>query len=249
MMHSSLNILIVEDDPLFAVELEMLVKDIGYRVAARVDNSADALEAIYSEDIDFILMDIDIKGKLSGIAIGQKTRHLNIPILYITSFGNDEHYEAAQKSNMAGYLVKPVDKYSLRTAIDLAVNNMFLSQKKPHPENTIEEFIFDKYLFFKKKRIYHKIDISEISIIEGADDYVQVYLKDGNKFLSRKTLKAMEEILPAQQFLRVHRSYLIQAETIEAIDFQSQKLFIRGVEIPISRNKKKELERLINRIE
>jgi DNA-binding LytR/AlgR family response regulator len=249
MNHYRLNILIVEDDPLFAVELEMLVNDIGYRVAARVDNSADALEAIYSEDIDFILMDIDIKGKLSGIAIGQKTRHLNIPILYITSFGNDEHYEAAQKSNMAGYLVKPVDKYSLRTAIDLAVNNILLSQRHKHSDNTAEEFLFEQYLFFKKNRVYHKVDINDIAIVEGADDYVQVHLNDGNKFLSRKTMRAMEQMLPTQQFMRVHRSYLIQIAAIASIDFQNQKIFIRDIEVPLSRNRKKELEDHINKVD
>ncbi|MCG8327092.1 MAG: response regulator transcription factor [Chitinophagales bacterium] len=244
-----LNFLIVEDDLLFAVELEMLLQEIGYEATVRVDNSSDALEVLYSNEIDFILMDIDIKGKLSGIEIGQKTRHLNIPILYITSLGNDEHYEAAQKSNMAGYLVKPIDKYSLRTAIDLAINNILLSQKYKYANNTADEFIFEQYLFFKKRRIYHKVKIDDITIVEGADDYVQVYLKNDNKFLSRKTMRAMENLLSLHRFVRVHRSYLVHIDAIQSIDFQNQKLFIGDIEIPISRNRKKQLEELVNKID
>lgn len=244
-----LNFLIVEDDLSFAVELEMLVEEIGYNVAARVDNSSDALEMLFSDNIDFVLMDIDIKGKLNGIEIGQKTRYLNIPILYITSMGDDQHYEAAQKSNMAGYLVKPIDKYSLRTAVDLAVNNILLSQKGKYAENTSDEFLFEQFLFFKKNRIYHKVNIEDIAIIEGADDYVQVHLQNGDKFLSRKTIRAMEKLLFYKKFMRVHRSYMIQIRLIESIDFQNQKLFINGFEIPISRNRKKELEQYINKLD
>ena len=245
----SLNVLIVEDDPLFALELEMLVQEIGYQVVKKVDNSAATLESIYANTVDFILMDIDIKGELNGIEIGQKTRHLNIPILYITSLGNDEHYEAAQESNMAGYLVKPIDKYSLRTAIDLAVNNILLSRSPKNDNNTSDGFLFEQYLFFKKRRVYHKVNIDDITIIEGADDYVQVYMKDKNKFLSRKTMRAMEGLLTPNKFVRVHRSYLIQISEIQSIDFQNQKLFIGDIEIPISRNRKKQLERLVNKID
>ena len=111
------------DDLSFALELEMLVQEIGYQVAGVVDNSASALEIIYSERVDFILMDIEIKGRMTGLELGKKLRPIKIPILYITSFGNEAHYEEAQKSNIVGYLVKPIDKYTLRTAISLAVGS------------------------------------------------------------------------------------------------------------------------------
>ena len=85
----NLNILIVEDSISYSIELEQLASEIGFNVIGVVDNSADALDTIFSTPPDIILMDINIKGKLNGIEIAKKINHLNIPILYITSF-NDE---------------------------------------------------------------------------------------------------------------------------------------------------------------
>ena len=101
MTNSALKILIVEDNISFALELEMILDEIGYQIIATVDNSAEALDIIFSKEPDLILMDIDIKGNLSGTQIGQKIKHLNIPIIFITSFDNKERYEDARQSNMA----------------------------------------------------------------------------------------------------------------------------------------------------
>ena len=88
-----LDVLVVEDNLSFALELSMMLEDIGYNVIGQVDNAAEALELIFSKMPDIILMDHDIKGEMTGIELGNKIRHLDIPILYITSFGNEEHYE------------------------------------------------------------------------------------------------------------------------------------------------------------
>ena len=116
-----LKVLIVEDNFSFAIELEMLLEELNYEVISKHDNSATALEAIFSKEPDLILMDINIKGELNGVEIGQKIIGLNIPILYITSFKDEATYREAAKSNMIGYLVKPIEKYSLRTAVQLAI--------------------------------------------------------------------------------------------------------------------------------
>ena len=116
-----LDVLIVEDNLSFALELEMLIQEIGYNIVGRVDNSDEALEIILNKQPDFILMDVDIKGNMTGIEIGDKIKHLDIPILFITSFGDDVHYQKAKQTLMVGYLVKPIDKFTLLTSIQLAM--------------------------------------------------------------------------------------------------------------------------------
>lgn len=244
-----LSILIVEDDLSFALELEMLVQEIGYQVAGVVDNSASALEIIYSERVDFILMDIEIKGRMTGLELGKKLRPIKIPILYITSFGNETHYEEAQKSNIVGYLVKPIDKYTLRTAISLAVGQLYALQKESKTGQSAEEFIFEDYLFLKKNNVYHKVSEHDIMIVEGADDYVNICLQDGRTFLLRKTMQIMARILSESLFVRVHRSYLVNIAAIEHLDTQENYISVCGKKIPLSRHRRMELERLIRKVE
>jgi len=248
-LKTELSILIVEDEPSFALELEMLVQDIGYKVAAVVDNSADALEVIFDQAVDFILMDIDIRGKLSGTEIGKRIRFLNIPILFITSFGNEAHYEEALKSNFAGYLVKPIDKYTLRTSITLAISNLFLRQEASQRQGGEDGFVLNEFLFFKKDRVYHKVAERDIVLVEGADDYVKVHLSDETHFLLRKTLKVFERLLTNTDFLRIHRSYIVRLSAIKTIDFNDKTLTILDKEIPLSRQRRSELEKMVRRVD
>ncbi len=271
---SALNFLIVEDNLSFSLELEMLIDEIGYNVIARVDNSAEALETIMLEHPDFILMDVDIKGKLSGLQIGEKIKHLNIPILFITSYSDDEHYELAQRSNMIGYLVKPIGRLSLKTAINLAVkslaeakgtetNDTSSEEEKPtvkfapkdvvvkeeaqEEEEERENFVLKDYLFFKKKDVYQKVYIQEILFIEADGDYIVVQLKDKVKYTIRMKFSDMEAKLPSESFMKVHRGYIIQLQKIESINFQVNTLKIDGHTIPISRSNKDKLSNSINK--
>lgn len=242
-------VLIVEDDLSFALELELLVQEIGYQVAGTADSAAAALEIIYSQRVDFILMDIDIQGAVTGLELGKKIRPLKIPILYITSFGNESHYEEAQKSNIVGYLVKPIDKYTLHTAISLAVGQLFASQKEGRLGQSAESFLFEEYLFLKKNNVYHKVAERDIALVEGADDYVKIRLCDGRVFILRKTLQMMARVLSDTVFVRVHRSYLVNVAAIDQLDILDNQLRVGETTIPLGRQRRAELEKLIRKVE
>ena len=247
-VQNALSVLIVEDEPSFALELEMLVEEIGYRVSGVVDNSASALEMAFAGEVDFILMDIDIKGKMNGLDVGQKISHLNIPVLFITSISNEAHYEKALKSNFMGYLVKPVDKYTLRTAIGLSFSKLMKGPRNKN-EELVEEFIQNNYLFIRRNKVYEKVSQQDIVLVEGANDYVNLLANDGRKFLVRKTMKAMEDLLADWTFYRVHRSYIVNLKSIDSIDFLNNELVVLDRVVPISRHKKLELERVVRKLD
>lgn len=114
-----LSILIVEDDLSFALEIEILVRELGHEVMARVDNDIDALLWMTTYTPDLVLMDVDINGELTGIQVAEETKGLKIPVLFMTSYGVDEYYEQARETNFLGYLEKPIHKFALRSTIDL----------------------------------------------------------------------------------------------------------------------------------
>ena len=247
MREFKLDVLIVEDNLSFSLELEMQLEEIGYHVIGRVDNSGEALDIIYSKEPDLILMDIDIKGHLTGVEIGTKIKHLNIPILYITSFGDDEHYAAAQASNMIGYLVKPIEKYTLKTTLQLMISNAFLGDKaEPKINHKDTQFLANDHLYIKKKGVFHKVLIDSIAYVQSHDNYCETITIDGNIFVSRTTISSMEELLPAKNFIRSHRKFIVNLTKIDLINFQDSTIKIEQKELPISRAKRKELASRIN---
>lgn len=257
MSSATLSILIVEDDLSFALELDMLVREIGYNVIGRVDNSAEALETILTESPDMILMDIDIKGKLTGIEIAEKIKHLDIPVLFITSFAQETYYNQAKKTNFIGYLVKPINKYSLRSSLEMAIRS--ISNKKRDvttKENSesqkgeiaeTETFPLKEYLFFKKKGVFQKVKIDEILYLEASDDYCLIHTADGN-FIASQRLSQMETILENYSFMRIHRSYLVNLQGITSIDTSDSVVFLNEKQVPYSRSNRDALLEQINMI-
>lgn len=243
-----LKILIVEDNLAFALQLEMLLEKLNYFVCGRVASSVEALKKIHSEHPDLILMDIDIQGNLTGVELGKKIMNLEIPILYITSHGDETTYALAQSSNMIGYLVKPVNKISLRSGIELAISKAYSlkTEKEKHTELQVEDHIVTKYSFFFKKRdTIYKILTKDIAFIKSDDNYCKTTTVQGETFIARISLGKLEEMLP-KGFVRVHRQYIIQVAQIELIDNNSNIIRIGKESIPLSRNRRKELEQMIN---
>jgi len=242
----SLKILIVEDNLSFALELQMLLEELGYQILDRVDNSTDALHVIHGKQPDLILMDIDIKGNMSGLDIGQKIKHLEIPILYITSAKDKLNYEAAQQSNMIGYMVKPVEKISLKTAIQLSISKAYTL--KNHTTNTTSvnnNIVHQEFYFFKRQDTFHKVHIKDIAFIKSDDNYCKSYTLSGETFVTRIGISQLEKMLPPKLFMRIHRQYIVQVSCIDAIDFNSNLLKIKGHAIPISRSKRKALAAML----
>lgn len=244
MSEKQLNTIIIEDELSFAIELEILVAEIGYSVLSRFDNAEDALDIIYQELPDFILMDIDLKGKMTGTGLGQKIAHLQIPIIYITSFADEQHYQAAQRSNMIAYLVKPISGFSLRVAIETAVKNTFAQNEAEEPDN----FLAKNYLFFRKKGIYHKIYMRDICYVQSSDNYCEVYTNQGAHFIVRSSITKMNELLPQNEFMRIHRQYIVQLSQIESVDLTNNQLYIQSKHLPISRSNRKLLEQAMRKM-
>jgi DNA-binding LytR/AlgR family response regulator len=248
MSNTKLNILIVEDDLSFALELEMLLEAMGYHTSKRVDNGEEAYEFIYEYRPDLILMDINLKGSISGTELGQRILTFEIPIIYITAFQNEKMFKAAQQSKMVAYLVKPISKFTLQAAIANAIEAAL--HKTQARLNDVENIFSSDYLFIKKDGIYKKIYIFDIQYIYASNNYCKIYMLEDNIYFIRISLDKLEHKLPSKMFLRIHRQYLINLAQIDTVDFGACTLLINGVEemIPISRSKRSVLEAVLWRI-
>jgi DNA-binding LytR/AlgR family response regulator len=225
----------------------MLVEEIGYNVLGPVDNAKDAEELIYSKRPEIILMDHEIKGDLMGIELGEKIKHLNIPILYITSFSDELHYQKAKQSNMIGFLVKPIEKISLRTTLELAIQNAYLKSKNDESQHSDSDnhFLSKECLFIKKNGAFHKLAMASIAYVTSNDNYSIITTADGGSFIARTPLAKMEKLLPINDFMRTHRQFIIRLDKIDVVDLFEGFVKIGEKTIPISRAKRKELSDML----
>ncbi len=123
-MPREINILLVEDEPILAMDLADRLEEEGYRVVGIASNGRKALELYQTNPVDLVLCDIVIKGDWDGI---ETVHHLlarrSVPIIYLTAMTDREMLERAKHTYPAAYLNKPFQLASLRNAIELAIHN------------------------------------------------------------------------------------------------------------------------------
>ena len=118
---NDIQILLVEDDPDVALTVEVMIDNLGYKLINTLDNSEDAIFWIKKSTPDIVVLDISIKGNLSGIDVAQKAVNEFIPIIFITGHQEREIFNEAQKVLPVAYLVNPFNKLSLQAAIQNAI--------------------------------------------------------------------------------------------------------------------------------
>ena len=117
------NIVIVEDEPIVAMDIKRCLKQLGYQVAGVAANSEDAVQQIVDNRPDLVLMDIRLKGDIDGIETAWRVRQrFNVPIVYLTAHSDPETLERAKFTEPYGYILKPYEDRDLHTTIEMAIH-------------------------------------------------------------------------------------------------------------------------------
>jgi len=238
MIAQNLSVLVVESEAYFAQEIANLVEEIGYQVVACIRNIADVFSIIKSDTPNLILLNANIQEQTEDESIVAKIRALKIPIVFMASFNEHYHLIKDDNSNAIGYMVKPADKFTLKSSIEIAMKEQSIQINAP------TSFALDSVLFFKKGGIYYKIDINSIYFFQANGDYSLVQTFRGDYTTSLR-LNKLEALLKNYSFMRVHRSYLINLTEVDSIDLENFWLSMNGHKIPFSRRIK---SKLLNRL-
>lgn len=224
-----MNFLVVEDNPIDAGLIKRYIDRYSTTTNAKIQISeaSNAEEAITilddGEHIDLVLLDIQLPD-LDGIGM-VSTMPQSAPIVIITS--TTERAVDAFKIDARDYLVKPVSYDRFKQSINRAVNDS--SEEEATSPNEQKENIF-----VNTGQSYTKINLDNISYIEALDNYIRVNRIDKKSVIVRQTMKAANSIL-SSDFLRVHRSYIVNIKRVEKIF--SGSLMIDEEHIPVSRSK------------
>ncbi len=254
MASQKIKILIVEDEILIAQDIANRLSTINYQIVGIAASTERALELIIqNNDIDIILIDIILKGELDGIELACiiNNKH-HIPFIFLTSHADTSLVERAKSVQPYAYILKPFNDRQISISIELALVNY--SKNTPQKE-LIKKQIFNKTdnqvlqikdsLFLKKNHHFERVPLKEILFLQADSNYCTVSTKS-ERFVYSMVLKKIEAHLPINQFLRVHRSYVVNINSV--IGFEGNMLFIGNKKIPVSKTYRNKVFRLFHTI-
>lgn len=233
---TKLKCIAVDDEPLALDIIEDYVSKVPFlELVKRTENAIEALQMVQEGGIDLVFLDIQMP-ELTGI---QFLKIANGKADYILTTAYSQYALESYDLNVSDYLLKPiafdrfykaVEKVHNRSKIqqapvDIPLQPLFTAAPVKPAATPVQDFIF-----VKTEHKIQKIELDDILYIEGLKDYISIFTKN-ERVITLQNMKKMEETLPRDQFIRVHKSYIIALDKIESIE--RSRISICGKIIPI----------------
>lgn len=241
-----MNIIIIDDEPLArSIVTEYLQGWPDMQLVASCGDGFEGLKAIQQYQPDLIFLDIQMP-RINGFEMLELVEQ-KPAVIFTTAF--DEYAIKAFEANATDYLLKPFSKERFDAAIQKALKQQPATQ---HTEALLQDAAQQPV---QQNRIVvkdgHKIKIiptAQIHYLEAADDYVKIITADGS-FLKKKRMAAFEAGLDGQQFVRIHRSYIINTQLITRIDLHEKDSYLvtlnTGSQLPVSKTGYTKLKQML----
>ncbi len=222
--------LIVDDNKVARLMLsEMLRKIDTIELAGEFEDAPSAISRLKKNDIDILFLDVEMPG-MSGLELLKILPDRPLTILVTAQAG---YAVEAFELNVVDYLVKPFSISRVILAVEKATE---LLQVRNTKVNQVE----NEHIFIRDGKIIRKIMLQHILWLEAKGDYVKIVTQQGN-FIIHATLRNLEEKLSGNEFVRIHRGYIIPVNKIDYIE--DGAAYIQGTPLPVSENYKNELLR------
>jgi len=233
----TIKCLVVDDEPLAQRILEKYISSLpSLELVNKCNNALEASSYLHQHSVDVLFLDIKMP-ELTGMEF---LRTLNRPPQVIITTAYSEYALEGYEYSVVDYLVKP---FSFERFLK-AVNKI----KKKQPDRKIEKStpgIKKKdFIFFKSDQTHHKVQFKDIRYLQGYGNYIKVFTRN-KKILILETMSNMEKKLPQEQFVRIHKSYIISIQQIDKII--ENKIKIQDVTIPIGRAYKLRISEILKK--
>ncbi len=239
---NTINVIIIDDEPLAQEVLETYIQKMpNLNLVQKCNNAIEANQALQNHAIDLMFLDIEMP-QLTGTDF---LRSLSNPpkVIFTTAYPNYaiEGFEL----DALDYLLKPISLDRFMKAVNRAMEQINLEKKESNA--IIHEEEEQDFIFVKADKKLVKINFEDIVYIEGLKDYVIIKM-DTQRVITLQTMKSLEDKLPASRFQRIHRSYIVALDKINAIVGNVVEVMEKGQEkhLPIGKNYKDELLDIIN---
>jgi len=235
-MKDKIHCLLVDDEPMAIDILKTHLSKIDkVNIVGTCSNATEAFNLISIEQIDLIFLDINMPG-ISGISFA-KTINSSIKIIFTTAYR--EYAVDGFDLHAVDYLLKPI---SYERLLD-AITNYSTVHQKSSSEILENEEAFH-FIFIRVDRRMVKLIFEDILYIESLSDYLKIHLQNKEVLVVRETITNISEKLPSQEFLRIHRSFIINTSKIDS--YNNEEILIEGRSLPLSRSYKEQVLNYLN---
>ena len=251
-MSNTINILVVEDESIVSKDIQNSLKKIGYNVIGSCNNAQEAIEIATELHPDVVLMDIMLKGNLTGIDAADQIKQLNIPVIFLTAYADEATLAKAKVTEPYGYILKPFKEKDLSISIEMAIHRHKKLTELKKERDFLYSIVENKdgakdVLFVKSNSRLVKINTKDIFFIEALKDYVTINT-ELMRYTIHSTMKDIEKKVSPSDFMRVHRSFIIRIDKIVAIENHNLILEKDKKPIPIGGSYKDDLLQRLNMV-
>lgn len=241
--------LIVEDDPFAATQLRLLLQDRHPRlhVLATCRDGQEGFEAIQNLKPDLVFSDVEMPN-LDGLEMLRKLEKPEFEVVFVTAF--DKYAIGALRLSALDYLLKPLNPEEL----DLTVAHFFKKRAaKLHSEGIIQNFLHNmstgenaqQRLAVATTEGTHFVPLADLFRVEAMSNYARIFSRDSKPIMVSKTLKDLEEALPSNIFLRIHKSHLVNLLHIKSLLPEQRIGLSNGDVLEVSRRRWAEVQRAV----
>lgn len=250
-----INVLVVEDESIVSKDIQHSLTKLGYNVVGAASNGEKAISLAKSENPDIVLMDIMLKGDMNGIEAASTIREdYKVPVIFLTAYADEATLAKAKVTEPYGYIIKPFKEIDLHTSIEMALYKHGREKVVEQERDVLYKIVENRdqsdtndFIFVKANGRLVKLKTNEIAFIEALKDYVVINTMD-SRYTIHSTMKEIERKLSSDNFLRVHRSYIVRIDKIAAIEHPNLVLEKDNKVIPIGGSYKDDLVNKINLI-
>lgn len=244
------NVIVVEDEAIVSKDIQHSLKKLGYNVIGSASTAEKAIELVNELKPDVVLMDIMLKGKMTGIDAAEIIREENdIPVIYLTAYADEATLVKAKVTEPYGYIIKPFKEIDIHTSIEMAIYKHNKVSEVRKERDLLFSLVDNKdskdFIFVKSNSRLVKLKTSDIYFVEALKDYVVINALN-QRYTIHSTMKDIVKKLPQDEFIRVHRSFIVRLDKIAAIEQPNLILENDKKVIPIGGSYKDDLNKRIN---
>lgn len=249
---SKINVLVVEDESIVSKDIQHSLKKLGYNVVGASPTGEKAIELAGSENPDIVLMDIMLKGEMNGIEAASQIKELYaIPVIFLTAYADESTLSKAKITEPYGYVLKPFKEIDLHTTIEMAIYKHGKEQEVMKERDLLFSLVENKenkdFVFVKSNSKLVKLKNSDIYYIEALKDYVVIHTAD-SRYTIHSTMKDIDSKMGEDDFVRVHRSYIVRLDKIATIEYPNLTLEKIDKIIPIGGSYRDDLNKKIKTV-
>ena len=227
----------IDDEPLALKQIAGYIEKIpALNLLESFTSAIKALEFLQNNRVDLMFVDINMPD-LSGMDFVKSLSH---PPKVIFTTAYREYAVEGFQVDAADYLVKPISFPAFLKAVNKTTQRYF-----PQSDTVTNIRHNEQFLFIKTEYKIVRIDLNNIKYIEGMRDYIRIHLVDENPIMALLKMKNIMEHLPADHFMRVHRSYIVNLNRVHTIE-RNRIVFDKNVYIPISEQYKEDFQKFLD---